>query len=224
MSLIELRQLEKVYRTGKLEFHALRSVDLDVSEGEITALMGPSGCGKSTMLNMVTGIDRPTNGTVTIGGVRVDTMAEDAMASWRGRNIGIIFQFFQLFPTLTALENAMLPMDFARRGTVAERREVATRNLGLVGLGDKLGNLPAELSGGEQQRVAIARSLANDPGIIVGDEPTGNLDSKTEERMFELLKQLNDRGKTILYVTHSAALAKKAERTVRMLDGRIVEG
>jgi ABC-type lipoprotein export system ATPase subunit len=107
---------------------------------------------------------------------------------------------------------------------VAERREVATRNLGLVGLGDKLGNLPAELSGGEQQRVAIARSLANDPGIIVGDEPTGNLDSKTEERMFELLKQLNDRGKTILYVTHSAALAKKAERTVRMLDGRIVEG
>ncbi len=222
--MIELRGLEKVYTTGKLEFHALRGVDLDISEGEITALMGPSGCGKSTMLNMITGIDRPTGGTVTVGGVRIDTMREDEMATWRGRNVGIIFQFFQLFPTLTALENAMLPMDFAKRGTVAERREVATRNLGLVGLGDKLDNLPAELSGGEQQRVAIARSLANDPAIIVGDEPTGNLDSKTEGRMFELLKELNDRGKTILYVTHSAALAGKAERVVRMLDGRIVEG
>ena len=224
MVLIELRGLEKVYTTGKLEFHALRGVDLDISEGEITALMGPSGCGKSTMLNMITGIDRPTGGTVTVGGVRVDTMREDEMATWRGRNVGIIFQFFQLFPTLTALENAMLPMDFAKRGTVAERREVAKRNLGLVGLGDKLDNLPAELSGGEQQRVAIARSLANDPAIIVGDEPTGNLDSQTEGRMFELLKELNDRGKTILYVTHSAALAGKAERVVRMLDGRIVEG
>jgi len=224
MVLIELRGLEKVYTTGKLEFHALRGVDLDISEGEITALMGPSGCGKSTMLNMITGIDRPTDGTVTVGGVRVDTMREDEMATWRGRNVGIIFQFFQLFPTLTALENAMLPMDFAKRGTVAERREVAKRNLGLVGLGDKLDNLPAELSGGEQQRVAIARSLANDPAIIVGDEPTGNLDSQTEGRMFELLKELNDRGKTILYVTHSAALAGKAERVVRMLDGRIVEG
>jgi len=224
MVLIELRGLEKVYTTGKLEFHALRGVDLDISEGEITALMGPSGCGKSTMLNMITGIDRPTGGTVTVGGVRIDTMREDEMATWRGRNVGIIFQFFQLFPTLTALENAMLPMDFAKRGTVAERREVAKRNLGLVGLGDKLDNLPAELSGGEQQRVAIARSLANDPAIIVGDEPTGNLDSQTEGRMFELLKELNDRGKTILYVTHSAALAGKAERVVRMLDGRIVEG
>jgi len=224
MVLIELRGLEKVYTTGKLEFHALRGVDLAISEGEITALMGPSGCGKSTMLNMITGIDRPTGGTVTVGGVRIDTMREDEMATWRGRNVGIIFQFFQLFPTLTALENAMLPMDFAKRGTVAERREVAKRNLGLVGLGDKLDNLPAELSGGEQQRVAIARSLANDPAIIVGDEPTGNLDSQTEGRMFELLKELNDRGKTILYVTHSAALAGKAERVVRMLDGRIVEG
>jgi putative ABC transport system ATP-binding protein len=224
VALIEMRKLGKVYSTGKMDYQALKEVDLDIKEGEITALMGPSGCGKSTMLNMITGIDRPTNGSVTVGGERVDTMKEDALAAWRGRNIGIIFQFFQLFPTLTALENAILPMDFAGKGTSGERREVATKNLGLVGLGDKLGNLPAELSGGEQQRVAIARSLANDPRIIIGDEPTGNLDSKTEERMFDLLKELNDRGKTIVYVTHSIALASKAQRVIHMLDGRIVGG
>jgi len=224
LALIEMRQLEKVYSTGKVDFQVLKSVDLDINEGEITAFMGPSGCGKSTMLNMVTGIDRPTSGSVTVGGERVDTMKEDALARWRGRNIGIIFQFFQLFPTLTALENAILPMDFAKRGTLAERTEIAKRNLALVGLGEKVDKLPSELSGGEQQRVAIARSLANDPRIIVGDEPTGNLDSKTEERMFDLLKELNDRGKTIVYVTHSTALAKKAQRVIHMLDGRIVEG
>jgi len=224
MALIELKGLEKVYSTGKMEYQALKAIDLDIKKGEITALMGPSGCGKSTMLNMITGIDRPTNGSVTVGGQRVDTMKEDAMATWRGKNIGIIFQFFQLFPTLTALENAMLPMDFARKGTPSERREVAEKNLELVGLGKKLQNLPTELSGGEQQRVAIARSLANDPPIIVGDEPTGNLDSKTEARMFDLLKELSDRGKTIVYVTHSIALANKAQRVVHMLDGRIVEG
>ena len=224
MALIELKQLEKVYSTGKMNYQALKAIDLDIKQGEITALMGPSGCGKSTMLNMITGIDRPTNGSVTVGGVRVDTMKEDAMATWRGKNIGIIFQFFQLFPTLTALENAMLPMDFARKGTPSERRAVAVKNLELVGLGKKLHNLPTELSGGEQQRVAIARSLANDPPIIVGDEPTGNLDSKTEARMFDLLKELSDRGKTIVYVTHSIALANKAQRVIHMLDGRIVEG
>ena len=219
-----MRQLEKIYSTGKVDFQVLKGIDLDINEGEITAFMGPSGCGKSTMLNMVTGIDRPTSGSVTVGGERVDTMKEDALARWRGNNIGIIFQFFQLFPTLTALENAILPMDFAKRGTLAKRAEIARRNLALVGLGEKVDKLPSELSGGEQQRVAIARSLANDPRIIVGDEPTGNLDSKTEERMFDLLKELNDRGKTIVYVTHSIALAKKAQRVIHMLDGRIVEG
>ncbi len=223
LALIEMRQLEKVYSTGKVDFQVLKGIDLDINEGEITAFMGPSGCGKSTMLNMVTGIDRPTNGSVTIGGERVDTMKEDALARWRGKNIGIIFQFFQLFPTLTALENATLPMDFAKRGKLAERVEIARRNLALVGLGEKVEKLPSELSGGEQQRVAIARSLANDPRIIVGDEPTGNLDSKTEERMFDLLKELNDRGKTIVYVTHSLALAKKAQRVIHMLDGKIIE-
>ena len=223
-NIIELRQVEKVYQTGKMEYHALRKVDLDVAEGEMTAILGPSGCGKSTMLNMITGIDRPSGGTVTVAGERIDGMREDQLAAWRGKNVGIIFQFFQLFPTLNALENAMLPMDFAKRGRLAERQAVAERNLELVGLGDKLNNLPSELSGGEQQRVAIARSMANDPKLIIGDEPTGNLDSKTEDRMFELLKELSDQGKTVIYVTHSIKLAEKAGRRVRMLDGQIVEG
>ncbi len=223
MALIELRDLDKVYKTGKLEFQALKKVYLDVKEGELAAIVGPSGCGKSTMLNMITGIDKPTQGTVTIGGERIDTMKEDKLAAWRGKNIGIVFQFFQLFPTLTAHENAMLPMDFAKKGKVKDRAEIAKKNLELVGLGDKLNHLPSELSGGEQQRVAIARSLANDPKIIIGDEPTGNLDSKTAGRMFDLLKKLNDQGKTILYVTHSKELAEKAKRNIKMLDGNIIE-
>jgi len=222
-NIIELRSVDKYYRTGKMEYHALHEVDLDVAEGEMTAILGPSGCGKSTMLNMITGIDRPDSGSVTVAGERIDGMREDQLAAWRGKNVGIIFQFFQLFPTLSALENAMLPMDFAKRGTVAERRDTALRNLELVGLGEKLDNLPSELSGGEQQRVAIARSLANDPKLIIGDEPTGNLDSKTEDRMFQLLEELSDQGKTIIYVTHSQNLAAKAGRRVRMLDGKIVE-
>jgi len=224
LTLIELRDLDKVYKTGKLDFRALNKVNVDILEGELTAIVGPSGCGKSTMLNMITGIDRPTSGSVTIGGERIDTMKEDKLASWRGKNIGIVFQFFQLFPTLTAHENAMLPMDFAKRGKVKDREEIAKKNLELVGLGDKLNHLPSELSGGEQQRVAIARSIANDPRIIIGDEPTGNLDSKTEGRMFDLLKNLNDQGKTILYVTHSKELANKAKRNIKMLDGEIVGG
>jgi putative ABC transport system ATP-binding protein len=222
MTLIELKDLDKVYKTGKLEYQALKKINLNIEEGELTAIVGPSGCGKSTMLNMITGIDRPTSGSVTIGGERIDKMKEDKLASWRGENIGIVFQFFQLFPTLTAHENAMLPMDFAKKGKVKERAEIAKKNLELVDLGDKLDHLPSELSGGEQQRVAIARSLANDPMIIIGDEPTGNLDSKTEGRMFELLRKLNAQGKTILYVTHSQNLAKKAKRNIVMLDGNIM--
>jgi len=224
MPQIELKVLDKVYKTGKVEYHALKKVSLNIEQGELAAIVGPSGCGKSTMLNMITGIDKPTGGSVTIAGERIDKMKEDKLAAWRGENIGIVFQFFQLFPTLTAHENAMLPMDFAKKGTVAERAKIASKNLDLVGLGKKLDNLPSELSGGEQQRVAIARSLANDPMIIIGDEPTGNLDSKTEGNMFELLKKLNDQGKTIIYVTHSQKLAGKAKRRIRMLDGKIVEG
>ena len=221
---IELKNLDKIYKTGKLEFRALKKVDLVIKAGELTAIVGPSGSGKSTILNMITGIDRPTNGTVVIDGKRIDNMKEDQLAKFRGVNIGIIFQFFQLFPTLTALENAMIPMDFAKRGTLEERRAIAKGNLELVGLGDKLYNLPSELSGGEQQRVANARALANDPKIIIGDEPTGNLDSKTEAIMFELLKKLNEQGKTIIYVTHSKELAAKATRKIVLLDGQINNG
>src|SRR5262245_14121802 len=171
--LIDLQAVEKTYRTGRLEYPALRGIDLQIESGEMVSIIGPSGSGKSTALNIITGIDRPTSGTVTVDGHRLDTMGEEQLAAWRGRRVGIVFQFFQLLPTLTALENAILPLDFARLGTSKERAEKAQRNLELVGLGDKGDHSPAELSGGEQQRVAIARALACDPALIVGDEPTG---------------------------------------------------
>ena len=192
--LIELAGVEKVYRMGKIDYRALRGVELSIASGEMVAVVGPSGSGKSTILNMITGIDRPTAGTVTFDGQRLDELGEEELAVWRGANVGIIFQFFQLLPTLSALENAVLPLDFARSGSKRERFGRARHNLELVGLGKKLDHLPAELSGGEQQRVAIARSLAADPRLIVGDEPTGNLDSVTADEMFELLERLNREG------------------------------
>jgi putative ABC transport system ATP-binding protein len=220
---IELYGVEKVFRTGKLEYPALRGVDLVIERGDLVAVVGPSGSGKTTILNMITGIDRPTAGTVTVAGRRIDAMSEEQLASWRGENVGIVFQFFQLLPTLTALENAMLPLDFVRRGGRRERLARARHNLELVGLVDKLDHLPAELSGGEQQRVAIARALAPDPQILVGDEPTGNLDTQTAAEMFELLRRVNEAGTTILYVTHDPALAALAHRKVTIRDGRVVE-
>ena len=220
--LIELAGVEKVYRMGKVDYRALRGVDLSIGTGEMVAVVGPSGSGKTTILNLITGIDRPTAGSVTVDGQRLDEMSEEQLAVWRGANVGVIFQFFQLLPTLSALENAVLPLDFARRGSKRERFERARHNLELVGLGDKLDHLPAELSGGEQQRVAIARSLAADPKLIVGDEPTGNLDSVTAEEMFDLLARLNGEGKTVLYVTHDLELARRAHRIVTIRDGAVV--
>ncbi|MGE5690057.1 MAG: ABC transporter ATP-binding protein [Pseudomonadota bacterium] len=222
MPLITLAGVEKVYRTGKLEYAALRGVDLEIDEGDMVAIVGPSGSGKTTIMNMITGIDRPTAGTVAVDGRAIDAMSEEELAVWRGANVGIVFQFFQLLPTLTAHENAMLPLDFARKGSKRERAERARHNLALVGLGDKLEHLPAELSGGEQQRVAIARALASDPKLIVGDEPTGNLDTQTAAEMFELLHRLNDEGKTVLYVTHDLGLAARAGRVVTIRDGLVV--
>jgi putative ABC transport system ATP-binding protein len=220
--LIELAGVEKVYRMGKVDYRALRGVDLSIGLGELVAVVGPSGSGKTTILNLITGIDRPTGGEVMVDGKRLDEMSEEQLAAWRGSNVGIIFQFFQLLPTLSALENAVLPLDFARRGSKRERFARASHNLELVGLGDKLDHLPSELSGGEQQRVAIARSLAADPKLIVGDEPTGNLDSVTAGEMFELLERLNEEGKTILYVTHDLELARRAHRIVTIRDGVVV--
>lgn len=219
---IELRGVEKTYRTGKLEYRALRGVDLLIEPGDLVAVVGPSGSGKTTILNIITGIDRPSAGSVTVAGRRLDELDEEELAGWRGENVGIVFQFFQLLPTLTALENAMLPLDFTRQGSSRERPERARRNLELVGLGDKLDHLPAELSGGEQQRVAIARALAADPKILVGDEPTGNLDTETAADMFDLLRRLNENGTTILYVTHDPALAALAHRVVTIRDGLVV--
>ncbi len=220
--LIELVGVEKSYRMGRLDYPALRGIDLRIGAGELVAVVGPSGSGKTTVLNMIAGIDRPSAGTVTVDGRRVDAMGEEELAVWRGEHVGVVYQFFQLLPTLSALQNAVLPLDFARRGSKRERFERARHNLELVGLGDKVDHVPAELSGGEQQRVAIARALANNPKLIVGDEPTGNLDSVTAGEMFELFSRLNGEGKTVLYVTHDLGLAGRAHRIVSIRDGVVV--
>jgi putative ABC transport system ATP-binding protein len=217
--LIELAGVEKVYRTGKVEYRALRGVNLAIKSGDMVAIVGPSGSGKSTIMNMITGIDRPSSGTVTVDGQRIDEMSEEELAIWRGRRVGVVFQFFQLLPTLTALENAMLPLDFSRTVPKRERAALAMHNLELVGLADKSANLPSEMSGGQQQRVAIARALAADPPLLIGDEPTGNLDTRTAAEMFDLLERLNAEGSTVLYVTHDRELAAKAHRTVTIRDG-----
>ncbi len=221
MSQIKIRNLVKKYNSGNVECRALENVDLEINKGEFVAIVGPSGSGKSTLLNMITGIDKPTKGSVKIDSEEITEMNEDKLASWRCKNMGVIFQFFQLFPTLTALENVILPMDFAKNGN-GNRKGMALRNLKLVGLKDKSHNLPMELSGGEKQRVAIARALANDPDLIVGDEPTGNLDTHTADRMYKLLRSLNKRGKTVIFVTHNMQLAEKADRTIVIRDGKLV--
>ena len=222
--LIELRGVEKVYRTGRVHYRALRGVDLDVEPGEMVAVVGPSGSGKSTILNIVTGIDRPTDGQVTVTDRNLCELDEEQLAVWRGEHVGIIFQFFQLLPTLTACENVMLPLDFARIGSVRDRVDAATSRLAQVGLADHLDHFPAELSGGEQQRVAIARALARDPELLVADEPTGNLDTDTAAEMFHVLREVNAAGTTIVYVTHDLDLARRADRIVHIRDGQVVDG
>jgi putative ABC transport system ATP-binding protein len=222
-AIIRLTGVEKEYRTGKLSYRALRGVDLAIDPGEMVAIVGPSGSGKTTILNIASGIDRPTVGTVAVTGRRIDNLDEEELATWRGRHIGIVFQFFQLLPTLTAIENVELPMDFAHIGKPPERAAKALHNLELVGLADKANHLPVELSGGEQQRVAIARALSSDPPILMGDELTGNLDSDTAEDMFNLLTRLNRAGTTIVYVTHDNGLAARSPRRVTIRDGLVVD-
>ncbi|HEX8006494.1 MAG TPA: ABC transporter ATP-binding protein [Trebonia sp.] len=219
--IIELARVEKVYRSGRVSFPALSGVDLTITAGEMVAVTGPSGSGKSTIINLIAGIDRPTAGTVTVADSRLEEMGEEQLAAWRGRTIGIVFQFFQLMPTLTAAENTALPLDLARIGTPRERTAAASRNLAAVGLADRGSRLPLELSGGEQQRVAIARAMACQPPVLLGDEPTGNLDTGMAMDMFKLLKSLNEQGTTVVYVTHDPALARLAGRVVSVRDGLI---
>lgn len=220
--LIDLRQVVKSFATAAGEFTALRGVNLQVNPGEFVAVVGKSGSGKSTLTNMITGIDRPTSGEVWINGVPVHTLRENQIASWRGRTIGVVFQFFQLLPTLTVLENVMLPMDFCNMYTPSERRRRGLHLLEQVDLADQANKLPTAISGGQQQRAAIARAMANDPPIIIADEPTGNLDSRTADSVFELFSQLVTSGKTILMVTHDDDLAHRVTRTVTIADGEIV--
>ena len=221
--LIDLRQVVKTYESAAGAFTALRGINLQVDTGEFIAVIGKSGSGKSTLLNMVTGIDRPTSGVVLVGGTAVHTLNEGQMAVWRGRAIGVVFQFFQLLPTLTAMENVMLPMDFCHRYSRRERRERAMQLLQQVGIAQHAYKLPSAISGGEQQRLAIARALANDPPIMVADEPTGNLDSRTAASVFALFESLVKQGKTILVVTHDADLAKRVNRAIIIADGEIVD-
>jgi len=222
--LIELRAVTKAYKTPAGDFYALKGISLQIERGEFVAVQGKSGAGKSTLINMVTGIDRPTSGQVLVGRVAVHELSQDRVAAWRGKHVGVIFQFFQLLPMLTCAQNVMLPMDFANLyGTPKERRERALYLLDQVGIADQAHKLPAAVSGGQRQRVAIARALANDPDFLAADEPTGNLDSKTANAVFEVFGKLVDEGKTILMVTHDRDLAARTHRTVQITDGEIVE-
>jgi len=221
-SLIELRNVSKNYKTAAGDFPALKGVDLDMQAGEFVSVIGKSGSGKSTLLNMITGIDRPSTGEVVVNNTALHTLSENQMALWRGRNLGIVFQFFQLLPTISVIENVMLPMDFCNTYPMRQREKRALELLELVELSEHAYKLPTALSGGQQQRVAIARALANDPPIIIADEPTGNLDSKTADNIFQLFNDLVAQGKTIIIVTHDSGLAKRAERTALIADGEIV--
>jgi ABC-type lipoprotein export system ATPase subunit len=221
--LIHLHKVVKVYETAAGDFMALKGIDLTIRAGDFVSIVGKSGSGKSTLINMMTGIDRPTSGEVFIGGVPIHTFNEGTMAKWRGRNLGIVFQFFQLLPMLTSAENVMLPMDFCGLYSDRQRRRRAMELLDMVGVADQADKLPSTLSGGQQQRVAIARALANDPPILMADEPTGTLDSKTSEHVFKVLEDLVRRRKTIVMVTHDSELAKRVNRTITIVDGEIIE-
>jgi putative ABC transport system ATP-binding protein len=217
--MITLAQVTKNYDTPAGEYPALCGVDLQIAAGEFVAIVGKSGSGKSTLLNLIAGIDRPSTGTVVVNGANIRDLGENRLALWRGKNIGLVFQFFQLMPTLTAAENVMLPMDFARTVAPRQRRARALKLLETVGCARHSDKLPSALSGGEQQRVAIARALANDPPLVLADEPTGNLDSSTGKEIFKLFESLVRSGKTLVVVTHEREIAGNFTRVVELSDG-----
>ena len=221
--LIQLHRVVKTFDTAAGKFAALKDVDLRVDASEFVAVIGKSGSGKSTLINMIAGIDRPTSGEVFVGNTAIHKLNEGQMAVWRGKNLGIVFQFFQLLPTLTLIENVMLPMDFCNVHKSDERPKYAMRLLEQMEMADHAHKLPSAISGGQQQRVAIARALANDPPILLADEPTGNLDSKTADSVFELFEELVKQGKTILMVTHDQDLAERVTRAVQIVDGEVIE-
>jgi putative ABC transport system ATP-binding protein len=220
-SVISLQQVEKIYKTKAGPLHVLKGIKFEVNAGEFVAIVGPSGSGKSTLINMITGIDRPTKGEVYVAGERLTNLNENEVAKWRGRNVGVVFQFFQLLPTITVLENVMLPMHYC--GTYkGERKERAMELLELVDIPDVADKYPSQMSGGQQQRAAIARALSNDPKVIVGDEPTGNLDTVSAGLVFALFEELVDNGKTIVMVTHDKDLAGQVPRVEEVRDGRLM--
>jgi putative ABC transport system ATP-binding protein len=220
-TLIDLRDVVKTYETGAGGVTVLKDITLQIRSGEFVSVVGPSGSGKSTLLNMITGIDRPTSGEVYVSGEAVHELSENQLARWRGRHVGVIFQFFQLLPTLTILENVMLPMDFCKVYKRRERKKHALHLLEQVAIADQAHKLPSALSGGEQQRAAIARALANDPPLVVADEPTGNLDTTTANEVFLLFERLVEQGKTLMVVTHDRSLSTRTERMLHLLDGRL---
>jgi putative ABC transport system ATP-binding protein len=220
-NIIEINELSKSFQNGGQQVEVLKGLSLSIEPGEFVAITGPSGNGKSTLLNMITGIDRPTQGQVTVNGCPVNQMTENELAAWRGENVGIIFQFFQLLPSLSLMQNVALPMEFAGKYRRKERRQRAMQLLEMVGLADQAHKLPGMVSGGQQQRAAIARALANDPSLLIADEPTGNLDAKTAETVFQLFQELVAGGKTILMVTHDAELAGRMPRIVEIRNGLV---
>ena len=222
-SVIRLENVWKTYQMGEVEVTALQGVNLNIKQGEFVAITGASGSGKSTMMNLVGCLDIPTKGKILLDGKDIASMDESSLAQVRGQKIGFIFQQFHLIPTLTARENVMLPLEFQDEDTAVARKK-AEKVLITVGLGDRMDHLPSQLSGGQQQRVAIARCLANDPDIILGDEPTGNLDSKTGLDVVETLQTLWKDGKTVIIVTHDLKIAHHAKRVIQLQDGKIVRG
>jgi putative ABC transport system ATP-binding protein len=217
-----LHQIGKTYPGAAGTFSALADIDLTIERGEFVAVVGQSGSGKSTLLNLLAGIDRPSHGEIVVDRQALHTLPERALSAWRGRAVGIVFQFFQLLPTLTAAENVMLPMDFCNQWPPRERRARALALLERLGVVDQADKLPAALSGGQQQRVAVARALANAPALLLADEPTGNLDSRSAQALLQILAELVAEGQTVVMVTHERAAIEHATRTVTLADGRIV--